>query len=104
MDLDDTYQRIHDNPKFKALVAGRSRFAWTLSAIILLAYFGFITVIGFDPKLLGTPIQPGMVMTWGIPAGLALIALSFILTGIYVWRANGTYDRIVREILEEAKS
>lgn len=99
---DDLYRRIHDNPKFQALVKRRSRFAWTLSIIMLLAYYGFIVLIGFDPKLLGTPIEPGTVMTWGIPAGLGLIFLSFILTGIYVWRANGAFDRAVREILEEA--
>lgn len=102
MTTEDVHRRIYDNPKFQALVKRRSRFAWTLSIIMLLAYYGFITLIGFDPKLLGQPIQPGQVITWGIPAGLGLIFLSFILTGIYVWKANGAYDKAIREILAEA--
>lgn len=102
MSTDDVSRRIYDNPRFQALVKRRGRFAWTLSAVMLLAYYGFITLIAFDPKLLGTPINPGTVLTWGIPAGIGLIILSFVLTGIYVQRANGEFDSEVRAILEEA--
>lgn len=102
MSSDKVYRRIYDNPKFQALVKKRGRFAWTLSALMLLAYYGFVCLIAFDPQLLGMRIRPESVLTWGIPAGLGLIILSFILTGIYVQRANGEFDRKVREILEEA--
>lgn len=102
MTSDDTYRRIYDSPKFQALVKRRGRFAWTLSIIMLGAYYGFITLIAFQPQLLGTPVFAGSVMSWGIPGGLGLILLSFILTGIYVQRANGEFDRITREIIAES--
>ncbi|WP_298329936.1 DUF485 domain-containing protein [Asticcacaulis sp.] len=102
MSSDEVYRRIYDNPKFQTLVKKRGRFAWTLSALMLLAYYGFVCLIAFDPKLLGTRIQPDAVLTWGIPGGIGLILLCFILTGIYVQRANGEFDREVRQILEEA--
>ena len=102
MSTDTVYRDIAANPKFKTLVRRRSRFAWALSSVMLFAYFAFIILIGFDPRSLGEPVRAGGTITWGIVAGLGLIVLSFALTGIYVSQANGVYDRLVREILEEA--
>ncbi len=97
------YQKIYDNPKFQELVVKRGAFAWTLAIAMLVAYYAFILVIAFSPKLLGTPVSEGSVITWGIPVGLGLIFLSFGLTGVYVQRANGEFDRITQEILDEAQ-
>ena len=103
MNNENVYRQIHADPRFQELVAKRGRFAWTLSIIMLAAYFAFILVIAFDPKLLGSPLSAGSVTTWGIPAGLGLIFLSFALTGVYVQRANGEFDRMTQEILKEAQ-
>ena len=69
----------------------RKHFAWALSAAMLVIYFGFILVIAFAPKVLGTPIGGG-VMTVGIPVGLFVIGSAFVLTGIYVRRANSEFE------------
>jgi uncharacterized membrane protein (DUF485 family) len=53
------YERIRNNPKFDELIAKRSRFAWTLTAVVLGIYFIFIMVVAFSPKLLATPIWAG---------------------------------------------
>lgn len=95
------YQKIEDNPRFKELVRKRSRFSWTLSIITLVLYVSFIFLIAFDPSWLGTPISEGSYITRGIPVGVGLIVISFVLTGIYVLRANGEYDRLTAEILQE---
>lgn len=99
---DDVYQRIEANPKFKQLVAKRGRFAWLLSAVMLGLYVAFILMIAFDPKMLGVPLGPDTVTTWGIPLGIGVIIAAFVLTGIYVQRANGEFDRLNQEILSEA--
>jgi len=83
-------------------VAKRTRFAWMLSAAMLVIYFGFIFIIAFAPKSLGTPIGSG-VTTIGIPLGLFVIVSAFVLTGIYVHRANTEFDAITREIVEDIK-
>jgi uncharacterized membrane protein (DUF485 family) len=83
-------------------VRKRSRFAWTLSAAMLVIYFGFIFIIAFDPKILGIPLGRG-VTTVGIPVGLFVIVSAFVLTGIYVRRANSEFDAITRQIIERAK-
>jgi uncharacterized membrane protein (DUF485 family) len=85
--------RIRREPLFRELVNKRTRFAWALSAAMLVIYFGFILVIAFAPKVLGTPIGGG-VMTVGIPVGLFVIVSAFVLTGIYVYRANSEFDPI----------
>lgn len=100
--MSQSAQRILSNPKFQDLVAKRSAFAWTLSIAMLVIYYGFILLVAFGKGILGTPIGAG-VTTWGIPIGLFTIVSAFILTGIYVNRANGEFDELNRQILEESK-
>ncbi len=101
--MQDTTQRILENPKFQRLVARRNAFAFVLSAAILAIYFGFILLVAFGKGFLGAPIAEGATMTWGIPVGVAVIVSAFALTGIYVQKANGEFDEMNREILEETK-
>ncbi|MCX6074408.1 MAG: DUF485 domain-containing protein [Campylobacterales bacterium] len=95
--------RIKNDPDYIHLVRVRSRFAWTLTLIMLVIYFGFVLVIAFDPPYLGTPLSPGSVTTIGIPIGVGVILSAFILTGIYVRRANGEFDELTKRIKNKAK-
>ncbi|RKR07550.1 uncharacterized membrane protein (DUF485 family) [Kushneria sinocarnis] len=101
LDHDDAYRRIASNPNFQALVHRRGRFALTLTAIMMGLYFAFILLIAFAPQVLGIPVADGAMTTWGIVIGIGLILAAIILTGIYVRRANGEFDRLVHQILEE---
>jgi uncharacterized membrane protein (DUF485 family) len=100
--FDPIHALIHANPKFHELVRKRERLAWVLSFTMLGLYLAFILVIAFKPGLLGTPISAGSTMTWGIPAGIGLILAAFVLTGVYVRRANSEFDRLNSEIMDEA--
>lgn len=82
------YQRIEDNAHFRELVEKRQRFATILSIIMLAVYIGFILLIAFAPGWLGTPLNPNTSVTRGIPIGVGVIVISFVLTGIYIWRAT----------------
>jgi len=93
-------EQVTNNPKYQKLVSERSKFAWTLSIVMLVVYYAFIMTIAFSPETLGTKIGSG-VMTIGIPVGIAIIFISFILTGIYVRRANGEFDQLTKEVREE---
>ncbi|WP_373976268.1 DUF485 domain-containing protein [Chitinibacter sp. SCUT-21] len=95
-------ERVQNNPKFHALVATRSKFSWMLTFAMLAIYYGFILLIAFSPATLGTPISNG-VTTIGIPLGIFVIISAFVLTGIYVRRANTEFDQLTREVVEEAK-
>jgi uncharacterized membrane protein (DUF485 family) len=96
-------RRIEASPHFKDLVRKRSRLGWLLTFLMLIIYYAFILVIAFDPQLLGTPLAEGAVTTYGIPVGLAIIIVAIALTGIYVWRANNEFDRLVATVLKEAQ-
>ncbi|NDL65109.1 DUF485 domain-containing protein [Acerihabitans arboris] len=100
---DTIYQRIAINPHFKELVQKRQRFAVLLSLIMLVVYYGFIMLIAFAPDWLGTPIHAGTSITRGIPIGVGIIVLSFVLTAVYVVRANGEFERLTQQLLREVR-
>nr|WP_325632713.1 DUF485 domain-containing protein [Bradyrhizobium sp.] len=95
--------KIERDPNYQELVRRRSSLGWMLSLIMLVIYFGFILLVAYAPKFLGTRIGTG-VTTIGIPIGLAVIVLAFVLTGIYVRKANSSYDVLIRKIVEENRS
>ena len=99
---DDMFQRISSNPHYQELKAKRSRFAWTLTFIMLVVYYGYILLIAFDKEWLAKPIGDG-VMTLGIPVGFGVIVFTVLITGFYVRRANTEFDELTRKVIEESR-
>jgi uncharacterized membrane protein (DUF485 family) len=95
--------KIRSNPKYAELVRKRSGFAWLLSALVLIIYYGFIMVIAFDPKFFGTPVSAGSVTTIGFPIGVGVILSAIFLTGVYVYRANREFDDLTKQLIEGSK-
>ena len=94
--------RIEANPQYRTLRRMRNRVGWLLILLMLIVYYGFIGLIAFDREWLATPLGEG-VTTLGIPIGLGVIVFTVAITGLYVRRANGEFDRITRDILKDAK-
>ncbi len=94
--------KIQSNPKFHALVKRRNALGWILSIIECIMYFGFTLMIAFAPDVLTAPIASDSVIPFGMILGVGIIVVSCVLTGIYVYQANNTFDPIVHEIIEEA--
>ena len=94
--------RIRGNPKFRDLVQRRGRFAWTLAAIVLILFYGFVLVVAFQPASLGTPVADGSLVTVGFIAGLSMFVFFWLLTALYVRRANTEFDAMTRELVNEA--
>lgn len=94
---------IKHHPKYQELVTKRKRFGWTLAIVMLAIYYGFICIIAFAPKLLGVPLGAGSVTTIGMPIGVLVILSAFVLTGIYVARANTEFDRLNKAIREDVQ-
>ena len=99
----NAYEKIEQDPNFQELVRRRSSLGWTLSLIMLIIYFGFILLVAYAPKFLGMTIGAG-VITIGIPIGLLVIVSAFLLTGIYVNKANSQYDPLIRKIVGASRS
>ena len=96
------YERMRENPKFRELVAKRGRFAWTLAAIVLTMFYGFVMVVAFAPESLGQPIAEGSRWTVGLVAELFMFVFFWVLTAIYVRKANTEFDALSQEIVREA--
>ena len=96
------YERMRANPKFQELVARRSRFAWTLAAVVLSMFYGFVMVVAFNPVSLGQPLSEGSMLTVGVAVEFFMFVFFWVLTAVYVKRANGEFDALTQEIVKEA--
>ena len=94
--------KIQNNPKYHQLIKERDMLAWTLTVLVLVIYFGFILLVAFAPGFLTKPISATSVIPVGMLIGVGVIVASIVLTGIYVYRANSTFDPLIREIIQEA--
>jgi uncharacterized membrane protein (DUF485 family) len=92
--------RIKSHPTYKQLAAERQRLGLSLSAVMGGAYFAYILTIAFRPQTFGTPLGDS-VMTWGLVAGVGVIALGFLLTALYVVRANCRFDALGERLKED---
>lgn len=99
---DKVYERVLANPKFKELKARRSRFAWTLAAIVLGVYYGFMMVVAFAPSTFAAKVASGWTLSIGYPIVATIIIGAWLLTGLYIRRANGEFEEITRQIAKEA--
>lgn len=97
------FARIAADPRYRDLVRRRSRFTWTLTAIMLIVYYGYIVLIAFDKEFLAQPMAGGSATSLGIPIGLGVILIAILLTGLYVRRANRDFDPMLASVLEASR-
>lgn len=95
----DKVQEIVNSDKFKKLVKKRLSVSLTLTAVMLIVYFGFILVIAFNKDALAFKI--GEHLTIGLPIGIGIIVFAWLLTGLYTRWANQSYDKSVRELRDQ---
>jgi cation/acetate symporter len=99
----DIYDRIKKNPKFTELVNKRSGYAWMLTFIVLILFYGFILLVAFNPALMSLRLGGEAAMiTLGPVIILSMFVLFWVLTAMYVRRANGEFDELTRTLISEA--
>jgi uncharacterized membrane protein (DUF485 family) len=98
---DPVVAKIEANPKYHELRRKRNSFGWLLTILMMVVYYGYIALIAFNKPFLAQPVGAG-VTSLGIPIGLGVIIFTIAITGLYVRRANGEFDRLTAEILKEA--
>lgn len=97
---DDLVKKILANPNYQKLLKSRTSYGWYLTALVMIAYYGFILLIAFDKEFLSAKLGSG-VMTVGMPVGLFVIVFTVIITGIYVRRANSEFDDLTEKLKAE---
>ena len=87
------------NKTLRELDAARWRVALTLTAAMVLLYFGFVLLVAYGRAVLAVQVVPGL--TLGILLGALVIVASWILTWIYVRWAAVHYDPGIRVLDRE---
>jgi uncharacterized membrane protein (DUF485 family) len=85
-----------DRQALEALAAAQWRLALTLTAAMMVVYFGFILLVAWQKPLLGRLLAPGLSL--GTLLGALVIATAWVLIWIYVRWANRHYDAAVRSL------
>jgi cation/acetate symporter len=99
----EMYERMRTDPNFQRLVKRRGRFAWILAFIVLAMFYGFVLVVAFKPALLGRPIVAGGMLTIGVAVELFMFIFFWVLTAVYVVRANGEFDALTQDLIKDAQ-
>ena len=89
-----------EDEKLRAVIARRWRIGVTLTAVMVIAYFGFIALVAFDKADAGALIAGDRVSV-GIVLGAAVIVLAPVLTAIYVRWANRHHDPAIAALREK---
>ena len=97
----DATQTMLANPKFRDLVRARSTLGWTLTAVMLVIYYGFIILIAYDGGFLAQVVS-GSATSLGLVLGLCVLFSAFILVAIYVAIANTRFDQMTADLHREA--
>jgi len=71
-----TYERIRNNPKFTELVERRGRFAWRLSGIVFVIFYGFVMAVAFAPDLVSMRPIADSNLTVAFSLGCSSLSLS----------------------------
>lgn len=93
---------IAADPRFLKFVAKRNTYSIIMTILGALAYYGFILLVAFDPKLMAQKLGAGMTTSLGVPLGVGVIVFTIVLTWIYVRRANTEFDDEAAEIIKGA--
>lgn len=94
-------QRVLNHPKFIDMAKKKSRLGWAFSVLMFMVYFTFIALIGLNPEAFATPVAKGATTTWGIYVGLFVIVFAFVITGVYVYKANGEYEHMTQNVIKD---
>ncbi|HEY9420666.1 MAG TPA: DUF485 domain-containing protein [Thermoanaerobaculia bacterium] len=89
------------SPEFKTLVRRKWIVSVLLTICLFVTYYGFILLIAVDKAFLARRI--GEHTTLGIPIGVGVIVVSWVLTAVYVLWANSSHDSIVAKLKGQVK-
>jgi uncharacterized membrane protein (DUF485 family) len=95
--------RVAADPRYAALVRERARFSWTLTAITVVVYSSFISLIAFNKPLMARPVGAGTTSI-AVVLGAAMLVGTVAICAVYVRRANGNYDARLAALLGSAES
>ncbi|PZO79228.1 MAG: DUF485 domain-containing protein [Micavibrio aeruginosavorus] len=95
------FETIRSMPEYQELLTRRRALIVPLSIITLTIYYAFILALAFFPEALSVRVGDG-VTTIGIWIGLGVIIATFVITGVYVRKANQEIETLLHTIHQKA--
>src|SRR5210317_1923129 len=92
-------QQVLENRDFQKLVSVRRRVAWSFLLTLLGLYLAFGLMMVYTPEILAAPVGAGGIVPFGIVMGYGILTLTFIITLVYVWIANGYFAPLEKKIV-----
>jgi uncharacterized membrane protein (DUF485 family) len=94
-----------ESPDFRALVKLRWTVSFTLLALLFVSYYGYILLVATRPALVAQRISdaPDAVTNLGLVLGIATLVFAWLLTAVYVFWANRSYDPEVERLKAQLK-
>lgn len=96
------YEIIKSDPRYAELIHKRGRFATTLALTVIGVFFSFVLLVAFVPSAIGVRIFEGSNLTVGVALGFFQFVFFCLLTWVYVRRANGEFDTLNAQIVQDA--
>ncbi|MCX8070395.1 MAG: DUF485 domain-containing protein [Thermodesulfovibrionales bacterium] len=92
---------ILEDEDFKQLVKKKNMVSMVFTILELILYFGFVGLIAYNKPFLSQKISEDSAMTIGIPIAVLTIFFSWVLTAIYIFWANSSYDNEVKKVKDK---
>ncbi len=94
-----------ESPAFKALVSKRWTVSMVLLVLLFVGYYGFILLVATNKPLVSQKISdaPDAIVNLGIVMGIGTLVFAWVLTAVYVFWANGSYDPEVQRLKDQLK-
>ena len=89
-------KEITRSSEFIKISRGRKLVSTLLSFVMVGAYFAYILTLAKRKDWLAVEMGNGPPV--GIPVGVGLILLAWVLTGVYIWWANSYHDHEVKKL------
>lgn len=95
-----TIKKLMSDPDFRRINRVKSRLSWGLSFFVLAMYVVYISLLGWNPELFARKLGDDTSINVGIVAGMAVILVSILVTGVYTWIANGQLEDETRLVMD----
>ena len=94
------YLAAQASPEFQELRNRLRRFVFPMSAVFLIWYFAYVMLGAFAHDFMAIKVWGNINV--GLLIGLGQFLSTFVITGIYVRRANNEYDALTEQIAKGA--
>jgi len=88
------------DPDFVQLKSSKWTISLILGALVFILYYGFVLLMAYNKPFFANKIW-GLYV--GIPIGVFVLASTILITVVYVYWANRTYDDLVAKVVEKLK-